>query len=106
MKKVGLSIAVAELLLGATATQAATFRAETHSRGYVIFSTFEKPERCEVNVYFTFLHNGTTRQPGESVCTLKAVPEGKDVRFCEFSHEKMVDPVISKPLKATCKPIE
>lgn len=103
MNKSALAIAAAACLLSWAPADAATFRAETHARGYVLYSTFEKPERCEVNIYFTFMHDGT-REKGESLCTFKSVPEGKDVKFCEFSHERMVDPVVSGPLKVTCEP--
>ncbi len=105
MKIPALSIAALACVMSWTAADAATFRVETHSRGYVLYSTFEKPERCEVNIYFTFMHEGS-REKGESLCTFKSVPEGKDVKFCEFSHERMVDPIISAPLKATCEPPE
>ncbi|MGE3477268.1 MAG: hypothetical protein AB7H70_15805 [Rhodospirillaceae bacterium] len=88
-----------------TAADAATFRAETHARGYTVFSTYEKPEQCEVVLNFTFMHNGT-RDKGESLCVFKDVPEGKDVKFCEFSHERMVDPIMSGPLLPTCKPLQ
>lgn len=95
----------AACLLSWTAADAATFRVETHARGYKIFSTYEKPEECEVNLHFTFMRQGK-REKGESLCTFKAVPQGKDVQFCEFSHERMVDPVMSEPLKPTCKPLK
>lgn len=105
MKKLYTCAAVFAALATAPPTAAATFRIETHSRGYVVYSTGTKPERCEVLISFTFMHNGT-RDTGESLCTFKPVPEGKDVKFCEFSHERMVDPVVSKPLKVTCEPTE
>lgn len=95
----------AAYMLSVPPANAATFRAETHARGYTVFSTFERREECEVNLYFTFLREGK-RENGESLCTFKAVPEGKDVKFCEFSHERMVDPVMSAPLKQTCNPLK
>jgi hypothetical protein len=91
--------------LGGTAADAATFRAEFSSRGYVLYSTFEKPEQCEVNVYFSFTHTDNQRQEGQSLCLFKEVPRGKDQKFCEFSHERMVDPKLAKPLTVTCKPL-
>lgn len=103
MKKCALYFATAICALSCTTAHAATFRIETHSRGYVLYSTYEKPEQCAVNIPFTFMHNGT-REKGESLCAAKAVPEGKDAKFCEFSHERMVDPVVSEPLKITCEP--
>ncbi|MGE3335105.1 MAG: hypothetical protein AB7I36_15785 [Rhodospirillaceae bacterium] len=99
-----LGIAVASLLSW-TAAEAATFRVETDARGYKVFSTYEKAEECEVNLYFTFTREGK-RDNGESLCTFKVVPQGKDMPFCEFSHERMVDPVMSQPLKSTCKPLK
>ncbi|MCA0199466.1 MAG: hypothetical protein LCH56_01345 [Proteobacteria bacterium] len=91
--------------LSLNAANAASFRVETHARGYKVFSTYEKPEECEVNLHFTFTRDGK-RDKGESLCTFKPVPQGKDVQFCEFSHERLVDPVISEPLKPTCKPLK
>jgi hypothetical protein len=84
--------------------QAATFRAETNSRGYTLYSTYEKPELCEVHIDFTFMRDGV-REKGESVCLKKQIPEGKDVKFCTFSHERMVEPIITGPLKPTCEPL-
>lgn len=105
MKNTILYILTLGCVMSWTSADAATFRAELHSRGYVLYSTFEKPEICEVNVYFTFMHEGK-REKGESLCTLKRVPEGKDVQFCSFSHERMVDPILIAPLKVTCQPPE
>jgi hypothetical protein len=95
---------IAVLGLGWTTADAATFRAEFNTRGYVIYSTFEKPEQCEINVYFTFTHT-TGRREGESLCLFKSVPNGKDQKFCEFSHRQMVDPELAKPLKINCQPL-
>ncbi len=95
----------AAYFLSLGAANAASFRVETHARGYKVFSTFEKPEQCEVNLHFTFMREGV-REKGESLCSFKTVPQGKDMAFCEFSHERMVDPIMSEPLKPTCKPLE
>lgn len=105
MKNAALYIAGLACVMSATAADAAMFRAEIHSRGFVLYSTFEKPERCEVNVYFSFMHEGK-REDGETLCLLKNIPQGKDVKFCEFSHQQMVDPALRAPLKATCQPPE
>ena len=90
---------------GWTTADAATFRVEFNSRGYVLYSSFEKPEQCEVNVFFTFTHTDNKRQDGQSLCLFKAIPNGKDQKFCEFSHERMVDPKLAQPLKVTCEPL-
>lgn len=103
MNKFSLYLAVAAGIMGCATANAASFRVETHSRGYVLYSTYEKPEQCAVNIYFTFMHEGE-RKKGESACAPKPVPEGKDVVFCEFSHERMVDPIVSDPLKVVCEP--
>lgn len=105
MGRIILSGLAAAVIGNWTAADAATFRVETHARGYKVFSTYEKPEECEVNLHFTFTREGK-RDKGESLCTFKEVPQGKDVQFCEFSHERMVDPVMSEPLKPTCKPLK
>ena len=105
MKNAALCIAALACVMSTTTVDAATFRTEFHSRGFILYSTFEKPERCEVNVYFSFKHEGK-RDEGETLCLLKNIPQGKDVKFCEFSHEQMVDPALRAPLKATCQPLE
>lgn len=103
MNKSGLYTAAVACIMGCATANAASFRVEMHPRGYVLYSTYEKPEQCAVNIYFTFMHEGE-RTEGESHCAVKLVPEGKDVVFCEFSHERMVDPIVSGPLKIACAP--
>lgn len=103
MRSLCLYAAGALALLTAAKTDAATFRTEYYPRGYAVFSTFEKRETCELSVYFTFTHEGK-REEGETKCLSKAVPEGKDIEFCAFSHERLVDPAASKPPVITCTP--
>lgn len=103
MRSLCLYAAGALALLTAAKTDAATFRTEYNPRGYVVFSTFEKPETCQVYVYFTFTREGK-REQGETLCLSKPIPEGKDVEFCAFSHERLVDPAASKPPVITCTP--
>ena len=103
MRSLFLYGAGALALLTAAKTDAATFRTEYHARGYAVLSTFEKPEICELYLYFSFTHEGK-REEGETRCLPKAVPEGKDVEFCSFSHDRLVDPAASKPPVITCSP--
>ena len=90
-------------LITTTTADAATFRFEYNARGFVVLSTFEKPETCQMNVYFTFTREGK-REEGQTLCMPKPVQEGKDVEFCAFSHERLVDPAVSKPPMITCTP--
>ena len=104
MRSLCLYGAGALALLAAAQADAATFRTEYSSRGFVVFSTFEKPETCQMNVYFTYTHKGN-RAEGETLCMPKPIPEGKDVEFCAFSHERFVDPAASsKPPLIICTP--
>ena len=102
MKSLFLCAAAALALISTTKANAATFRTEFHPRGVVVFSTFEKPETCQMNLYFTFTLDGK-REEGQTLCMPKPIPEGKDVEFCAFSHERLVDPATSpKPPLISC----
>lgn len=106
MKLLFLTATSALTLLFAGEAGAATFRVEYLPRGYAVFSTFEKPERCEINLYYTFTHEGV-RKDGESLCLPQEVPQGKDVQFCKFTHDLFVDPAPgSRPPKITCTPLQ
>lgn len=104
MRSFCLYAAAALTLLTAAETDAATFRTEYHPTGFVVFSTYEKPETCQMNLYFTFMREGQ-REEGQTLCMPKPIPEGKDVEFCAFSHERLVDPAASsKPPLISCTP--
>jgi hypothetical protein len=95
--------AAAVALFTVAKADAATFRTEYSPRGFVVLSTFEKPEMCQLNVFFTFMHEGK-REEGQTLCNPRPVPEGKDVEFCRFGHERLVDPAASKPPLISCTP--
>ena len=105
MKRVFILATSVLSLFCAAKADAATFRVEYLPRGYAVFSTFDRPEKCEINLYYNYTHDGL-RKDGESLCFPKTVPEGKDVEFCKFTHDKFVDPKASKPPKISCKPLE
>lgn len=90
-------------LINIATADAATFRIEYNSHGFVVFSTYEKPEVCEMNLFYSFSYKGA-REEGQTLCIPKPIAEGKDVEFCKFSHERLVDPAASKPPLITCTP--
>ena len=98
-----LFLYAAAVLISTTKADAAAFRIEYNSRGFVVLSTFEKPETCGMNLFYTFTHEGK-REEGQTLCRSKSIPEGKDVEFCAFSHERLVDPAASKPPLISCTP--
>lgn len=107
MKRISsLLLAITGLFWGLAPAHAAFFRAETSANTIAIYSTSDKPLRCVLSVEFFFTRKETLRSIGKTACLKRdAIPAGKHVKVCEFSHPRLVDPVVAGPVVVSeCEP--